>query len=819
MRRFLGIAILLALPCLAATPPPRACVGSQALANFKISVAPAKGGTILPLRDVNALHKGMTLLYDPIHIPPAVKNKAEIALLLAPPTNSQAPLEALNPAPADKSGVWILPRDASVVALVYSPQGLSMRKVKALMEKNDEVLAQLADYADETAQVSALIQELQASEDSPSGTAAALAGFAAKSGVSMPQIDTHTAANQQALTLLRALSPSMSAMDPLTGTNTAVVQQSTGLATAVAGVFLGNPVGLVAGGASLFQNMHTMLFPETEFESVIAQPSQPAQPSQTAPAGGLALCVKSQTAKAHTRIAYLWAYRLPGIQEPKLSLAAPVHLPIGAKSVVAVHADEGSKAIARLRDWQLTPAKGGASFQVPATVEKDGGLQFDLSKTKAAPGEYRLTASWDWDSLPVSGDVYLHPYGDLKLAKLAVDSRDRLVEGGGKVPLKLEGADFEFVEKVELERAGAHPGDVVGAPVKVSFTLPHGKSGGDQESAEAELDTDGLKPGAYKLLLAQSDGVSHPIPVTVLPPNPKLEDLPLRPNLDEPGQKLVLHGRGLERIEKLTTDAGEIDLAAVTHAADTREATVKLNSKAREDRRFDLRMRVRGLEAPILVADAIEIRGARPRITSVRKSYPQSFGLALNDDEIPAGVIASFALAVAHSGDAPAVDVTCADPGPLRQKLHLAAGDRNGGARLDMAGEGELFLSLDPGIVGRPGCHLQARVTSAEGSSDAYPLGRILRVPRIEQFVLTDQKLGDGVYAGTLKGEDLDTVAQTGWDAQHGLPVQAIPDAVTGDPQKELLKIQLAWPAPAPHAPVFVWLRGESKGRATGVEY
>jgi hypothetical protein len=92
-------------------------------------------------------------------------------------------------------------------------------------------------------------------------------------------------------------------------------------------------------------------------------------------------------------------------------------------------------------------------------------------------------------------------------------------------------------------------------------------------------------------------------------------------------------------------------------------------------------------------------------------------------------------------------------------------------------------------------------------------------VPRIEQFVLTDRKLGDGVYAGTLKGEDLDTIEQAGWDAQHGLPVQSIPDAVAGEPQKQLLQIQLSWPAPAPHAPVFVWLRGEAKGRPTGVKY
>ena len=649
----------------------------------------------MPLRDINALHKGQALVYEPVHIPAGAKDKAEVALLLAPLANSKAPLEALEPAAAAKAAIWVLPRDASVVALVYGPQGLSMRKVKALMQKNDEVLAELADYADQTSEVSALIQELQDSENSGAGVSAALAGFSAKSGVTMPQIDPHTATNLQAATLLHALSPAMNSMDPLTASSSALVQQSTGLATAVAGLFFGSPVGLAAGGASLFQNMHAMLFPETEFQSSIAQ---------TANSGGFALCAKPQTAKAHTRIAYLWAHRLPQLAEPKLSLPVTAHLPVGAKSTIAVHADEGAKAVARLREWQLAPVKGGPAVSVPATMEKDGEIQIDLSKTKAAPGQYHLKALWDWDELPLTGDVFLHPMGDLKSAKLSAESRDRLVEGSGAVPLKLEGTDFEFVEKAELEKTGAH----AGKPVSLTLTLPQGKRGGDQESVEAEVDTNGLKPGPYRLLLAQSDGVSHPIPVTILPPNPRIEDLPLQPNLEEKGQKLGLRGTGLDRIEKLTTDAGEVDLGPA-HGGDAREATIKLNSKISQGQRYDLHMKVQGIETPLLLADALQVRGARPRITGVRKSYPQNFGLALNGDEIPAGVTATFALAVAHAGDAPIVDVVgCSEAGPLRQRLHLAAGDRSGSARLDLAGEGALFLSLDPGAVGRSGCHLEA---------------------------------------------------------------------------------------------------------------
>ena len=211
---------LVACVCLAGTPG--ACVGSQSLATFKLSVEPAKAGPALPIREVNALRKGEKLTYAPVHIPPPARNKAEVALLLAPPPNSSASLEALKPAPAARPATWTLPRDTSVVAVVYGPQGLSMRKVKSLIENNDEVLSQLADYADETSKVASLIEALQESESSGSSVDGALAGFSARSGVSVAPVDPHTATSQQALALLHALQPAMSSMDPLTASNTAV---------------------------------------------------------------------------------------------------------------------------------------------------------------------------------------------------------------------------------------------------------------------------------------------------------------------------------------------------------------------------------------------------------------------------------------------------------------------------------------------------------------------------------------------------------------------------------------------------------------------
>jgi len=51
------------------------------------------------------------------------------------------------------------------------------------------------------------------------------------------------------------------------------------------------------------------------------------------------------------------------------------------------------------------------------------------------------------------------------------------------------------------------------------------------------------------------------------------------------------------------------------------------------------------------------------------------------------------------------------------------------------------------------------------------------------------------------------------------LPVEAIPAPVPGEHPSQSLRVVLPWPAPAPHAPLYIWLRGESRGRKTSVAY
>ena len=213
--------------------------------------------------------------------------------------------------------------------------------------------------------------------------------------------------------------------------------------------------------------------------------------------------------------------------------------------------------------------------------------------------------------------------------------------------------------------------------------------------------------------------------------------------------------------------------------------------------------------------------GPRPKIAGVSLSLAQQPDVLLSEGEIPAGAAISFSL-LTHNVDAhPALSLSCANDGFVKAPLVLHPGDRTASAQLDFAGEDGLFLSVDPGVVGQSGCQLAATITTdSAGSSDPTVLGRVIRLPRIEKFALTEEKLGPTLYAGNLTGVDLQIIEKTGWDAKTGFPVQGIPTPVPGsNSQEQTLKVELPWPPPSPHAPIYVWLRGETTGRLTNAKY
>jgi hypothetical protein len=331
---------------------------------------------------------------------------------------------------------------------------------------------------------------------------------------------------------------------------------------------------------------------------------------------------------------------------------------------------------------------------------------------------------------------------------------------------------------------------------------------------ESELDTTRLKPGAYWLAVTQQDGKTTDVPIRVQPPPPVISSLPLKANTGEAEQRITLRGSGLDRVTAVECEHAHITLDPASQPGE-RRGVVRLKEDASAGTRASLRVHVEGMQEPLEIADGFEVRGPRPRIEASRVSLPDDLGVAVREGELPVQVLATVELNVANAGDAPALRLGCRGGSTIL----LRAGEERAGPRLRVTAPGSLFVSLDPAAVGQPGCTVEAMLESAEsGQSDARPLGRIIRLPRIESFQLTDEQVAPGIYAGVLKGGELEMIEKIGWDNREGARVTALPKAA-GASGRQTLAVAVTWPAPRPHAPIFIWLRGETEGRATNARF
>lgn len=809
----LGLALVLCRPAAAAEPP--VCAGGQSIGQFRFLVQPAPKVRARPLAAVNRLEKGRKLLYIPIRLKSDRQRQATIALVLIPAgDNPEKEWVVLDPRPAAAATQWEVPFDVGVVAAVYGPRGLNIKKVKALVKKNQDVITQLADYAQQTAQVGALVEALAAWERSPADAQpldAVLQGFSAQHNVSLPRIDPKAPADQQAALLLRTLLPSLTTYDPLNPRPAHGIRQSAGLAASLATLFLGNSALLATGGVALFQNLRTLISPGTDFRSAFAQNVSPHD---------VQLCSQRRPAKARARIAYLWALRIPSREAPQVRVASGAHLPIGRKALLPISAEDASdwRQLPRAHDWKLVQAAGERRFPVAVSLQASlRALGLDTGETAVPPGEYTLSASWDWEPFELAGRFRLHELGDLHLARLTPQSRDRLVTKSGQVRVELMDADFQFVKKLEL----VEPTPSGQTTKPLAFLLSPRTPGGSKEQLSFALDTDRLDPGLYGLKIFQADAEPQVLALEVHPPLPRLSNLPLKVNLGEESQGLLLEGTGLPRIVRMESASARWELApAETSEPEQRSVTAYLEDAAKEGDLLPVTLRVTGLEAPIVLKEALQIVGPRPAIAGASTSFPPKSALGLREGELPAGRPVSFAIGVENLHPPASLQLGCRSGGRFESRLTLNPGQPQGATRLDVTGKDTLFLSLDPGSLSATACSLAVVVRNeTTGSSDPHVLGRVVRLPRIERFVLTGKKLGESLYEGVLTGEELHHIAKAGWDDSQGHPVVGIPTPFPDDPQKQTLRISLPWPSPEPHAPVFIWLRGEDRGRPTRVRY
>ena len=811
----LALALVLCRPAAAAESP--VCTGSQSIGQFRFLVQPAPKVRARPLAAVNRLETGRKLLYIPVRLKSDRQRQATIALVLIPAGNNpEKEWVVLDPRPAAAATQWKVPFDVGVVAAVYGPRGLNIKKVKALVKKNQDVFTQLADYAQQSAQVGALVEALAAWERSPADSQpldAVLQGFSAQHNVSLPRIDPKAPADQQAALLLRTLLPSVSTYDPLNPQPAHGIRQSAGLAASLATLFLGNSALLATGGVALFQNLRTLISPGTDFRSAFAQ---------SVPPHDVQLCSQRRPAKARARIAYLWALRIPSRGPPQVTVASGAHLPIGREALLPISREDASdwRQLPRAHDWKLIQAGSGRHFAVGVSLQPSlPALKLDTAREALPPGEYTLAASWDWEPFELAGRFRLHRLGDLNLARLTPQSRDRLVTKSGRVRVELMGADFQFVKKLELVYPDALGQTAMPLPFLVSPRTPDGS----QAQLGFALDTDRLDPGLYGLRISQADAEPEALPLEVHPPLPRLSNLPLKVNLGEESQELLLDGTGLERIAGMESAKARWELAPAPPEAKElkqRDVTAFLEDAAQGSELLPITLRVTGLEAPVVLKEALQVVGRRPAIARANTSFPPKAGLGLRKGEIPAGLPVSFAIRVERLLPLASLQLGCRSDGQFQSRLTLVPGQSQGVTRLDITGKDTLFLSLDPGSLSPTDCSLAVVVRNdTTGSSDPHSLGRVVRLPRIERFVLTGKKLGESLYEGVLTGEELHHIAKAGWDERQGRPVAGIPTPFPDAPGKQTLRIALPWPSPEPHAPVFIWLRGEAKGRPTQVRY
>ena len=761
------------LPALAA--PPRGCVaGAVDVGTFQVMVQSGTGAA-KPVAHLNTIKQGYKVTYKPVTLPADLKKEARVALVLAPadgePTGT-TPLTLLELYPANAPAEWTIPSRVGVLSLIFGPQGLDEKKVANIVARDEDLIAQLADYADQTAQLESTIQALLTLEENPEQSDEEVASHLGDTPV-----------EQALLALLRAQNPSLSTYNPLAAGRRAPPATLMGKATEG---FFDNAGGIVPGGGVL-PGIKGYLFPDTELRSTFARRTD---------TGELTLCGKRRAPRSRTKVAYLWAHRVPNTAAPAARLAATAHVVAGERALLPVKPATASawESLERVRSWELQPKQGGAAAGGGVQVSEPArSFWLDLRKTRIAPGTYRLTGKWDWEDYNLEGDIEIHAAPDLAKAKLDPSSQSRLVVDSGVVAVKISGVDFEFLEKAALGGPKAVP---------VAFHLPNGKRARPQDSVTVDIDTDSLRPGSYEMELNQAGGGAGKVPFRILPPHPKITVEPVRLNIGEAQQTVTLRGSDLARIERLESDQADVQLAPA--AGEERKATVRLRPGAKVGEPLALRMKVESVDQPLAVDARWTVAGPRPRLKLTKTSLPEDPGVALRAGELPAGSFSGFLLETENAADNATLRLACEG---RAQGTTLFLGQRLNSATLEKIGPARWYLSADPGSVGGAGCTLAASVETAAGRSDPASLGHVTRLPRIESMDLAADKVA-------IKGQSLETVEKVGWDSASPQPVAGLPVPLAGEGARQVLRTPLAAPA-APAATLVVWLWGEAEPRAT----
>jgi hypothetical protein len=448
------------------------------------------------------------------------------------------------------------------------------------------------------------------------------------------------------------------------------------------------------------------------------------------------------------------------------------------------------------------------------TIKKTGDdkvLEIDLTKSKVRPGTYKLTADWDWDEFTTNGDLRVQKLGDFGAAHINPLSQDQMIAGKGKTRASITGDDFEFVTGVQFKKAN----DEFSKPAPIPFVLPNGLRLGPQQHVDVLIDTKDLESGKYEFLISQVDGRTRLVPFQVLPPPPNIASLPIVISRSDQTRRIVLKGEHLDLVTRLESPGGSIALGPALPSQSERTATIQMKDSLKPGSAFTLLAYVSGHSEPVRFENAIHVVGPRPSIDAAKLSPPSEMSIPLQPGELAAGVFVSGMLEVKNLETSSALQLSCEGQEGNVVSLHM--GEHSTTATLQQLAADQIFLSFDTN--GWPaGCVIQARVDNGpDGQSEPCSLGRLVRFPHVDSFQLVSSEAEAGTYLSELTGTDLQNIEKVGWDATNGIAVSDLPSPIPGAGMKQSLKVKLPSAEPVPHAPLFLWLRGDKDGRPTSI--